>query len=701
MARSDYADARPPQTFAEIRGQEHAKRFLSRLIQRGQIARPILFEGAYGSGKTSLARLYARALNCRDRRACGSPCGRCQACTANAGFHEYDTPLEGGDKANVLRFVTDRARPQTAYKYVVLFFDEAHALERRAAEALLKSVEEPPDGVTFCFATTHPGQIIAPLRSRLRSVVVKPLPARLAIRLLQERAEADGLAYDPAALALLAGLKQGHPRDLLNGLGQLRDLEPPRITVKLVREVFDVDHDVHLLTYVTALADGDESAQVRAWFAWQEPAATKIAWLQAFLTSLYYNDILGEDAVVDALVASIEEMDRRRIIDRFRRRLRLERTGGLAEPWRRMMAFWATPADDTAPAALELRVAVFQDLVNAGPVEPAQSDLGQDTARRPTPTPRAPERLELAAVPAPGKSRYIEAADVRAIVATASYLPQEHGVLFNARFDVRPAAYGCDDDASARASIEAFCRDLRDAVASWGQGPFARLTLFMRDPDRGGDLRGLVVAHLPQGTEPRAGDDATGRIDAWCRAWRAADRTTEPENGISFAPAPLRRADAITFHWRAVMQLCAGLDAGVTHLDPQAGRVCPLRELLHEAGAVAWRRAGPVSDPLFSVSELLAPQAVANACAHGMDLLSAFDAGAWEHLRTGWELEEHPDRLSAKAERRARLDEIAEIYGADTPQAQDAQAERIAAWSRPAEERRHTWPGAWWPRAEA
>lgn len=700
MVRSDYADARPPQTFAEIRGQEHAKRFLSRLIQRGQIARPILFEGAYGSGKTSLARLYARGLNCQELRACGSPCGSCPACAANVGFHEYDTPLEGGDKANVLRFVTDRARTPTAHKYVVLFFDEAHALDKSAAEALLKTVEEPPARVTFCFATTEPGQIIKALRSRLRSVVVTPLSAKLAVRLLRERAEADELAYDPAALDLLAGIKQGHPRDLLNGLGQLRDLAPPRITVELVREVFDVDHDRHLLSYATALADGDEPAQVRAWFAWQEPVATKIVWLQAFLTSLYYNDILGQNVIVDALVASIGEVDRRRILDRFRERLGFERTGNLAEPWRRMMAFWASPADDPAPAALELRVAVFQDLVNAGPVELAWADPGQDTGLRPALISRAPACLEPVAVQAP-RSRYLEAADVRAIVATASYLPQEHGVLFNARFDVRPKAYGCGDDASARASIEAFCGDLWEAVSCWSQGPFARLTLFMRDPDRGGDLRGMLVVHLPKGTGPHAGVDVADRIGAWCRAWRAADRKTEPEDGISFALNHPRKVNAIAFHWREVMKLCAGLDEEVKHLDPRTGYVQPLRELLLKAGKISWRRAGPVFGPLFSVSELLAPQAVVNACAHEMGLLSAFDAGAWEHLRTGWELKEYPDRLAAKAERRARLDEIAEIYGPDTTKVQVAQAEQVAAWSRPVEERRHTWPGAWWPQGEA
>lgn len=702
MARSDYADARPPQTFAEIRGQEHATRFLSRLIQRGQIARPILFEGAYGSGKTSLARLYARGLNCHEPRSCGSPCGGCSACTANAGFHEYDTPLEGGNRANVLRFVQDRTRETKNHKYEVLFFDEAHALEESAAEALLKTVEEPPEGVTFCFATTEPGRIIPALRSRLRSVVVKPLSAKLAVCLLRERAEADKLAYDPAALALLAGLKQGHPRDLLNGLGQLRDLEPDRVTVKLVREVFDVDHDLYLLAYASALADGDEPAQVRAWFAWQEQAATKIVWLEAFLASLYYNDILGEDAVVDALVASIEEVDRRPILERFRKRLGLERICDLAGPWRQMMAFWTTPADDPISAAVELRVAVFQDLVNARLVEPAQADrgLGMTQHPAPAPSPRAATPDEPATARAPD-ARYLEAPDVQQIIAIASYLPQEHGVLFNARFEMRPGAYGCSEEAPARALIEAFCGELEVAMASWSEGPFARLTLFTRDPDRGGDLRGLTVAHLPEGTGLHAGIDVADHIGAWCRAWRAADCATEPGDGISFVFGPSRTRSAIHFHWKAVMALCAGLDADVPHRDPREGRVRPLRELLREAGPVSWRRAGPVTGPLFSVSSLLAPDAIGNACAHGMELLSAFDAGAWNHLRTGWELREYHDRRALKAERRAKLKEIAEIYGYGTPQTQALQAEHLTAWARPAEERRHTWPGGWWPRVEA
>jgi DNA polymerase-3 subunit gamma/tau len=121
----------------------------------------------------------------------------------------------------------------------------------------LKDVEEAKPGVIFCFATTEFNRIRRALQSRLAHLEVRPLSASDAISFLKIAADKEGIEYEPSALALLAGLKQGYPRDLLIGLEQVYEPGSGPLTTKQVREVFDVDHTQVLVEYFLALADGD------------------------------------------------------------------------------------------------------------------------------------------------------------------------------------------------------------------------------------------------------------------------------------------------------------------------------------------------------------------------------------------------------------------------------------------------------------
>lgn len=219
------ADKYRPSRFEHVRGQKDAVDQLTSLAQLRQGAH-LLLAGAYGAGKTTLVRIFARALNCEGFAENGSPCGRCRACEAPEQDYlvEYDVPGRGGDRDRVLAWVEAHNREPANSKWRVLFLDEAHALQPAAMDALLKIVEEPQPRVIFAFATTEPWSLKAALRSRTLPLEVRPLSVPDAVALMESIAKKEKFVYDRDALVLLAWVKQGHPRDLLNGLGQVAAL---------------------------------------------------------------------------------------------------------------------------------------------------------------------------------------------------------------------------------------------------------------------------------------------------------------------------------------------------------------------------------------------------------------------------------------------------------------------------------------------
>lgn len=245
-----------PRKFADVAVQSHVANTLRNAILTDRVAHAYLFCGPRGTGKTTLARVLAMALNCERRREDREPCGECPSCErvwsggASLDVVEIDAASNRGvDDARDLR---ERAMyaPSGNDGYKVYIIDEAHMLTREAWNALLKILEEPPPRVVFAFATTEPQKIqqaAAPVLSRVQRFDLKRIgPADVRIR-LSAVLEAEGLTADADALGMLARAADGSMRDALSLTDQVLSLGEGPITAQRVRDALGlVPEDEHL-----------------------------------------------------------------------------------------------------------------------------------------------------------------------------------------------------------------------------------------------------------------------------------------------------------------------------------------------------------------------------------------------------------------------------------------------------------------------
>src|SRR5580765_1056546 len=215
-----------PQRFDDVVGQQAVTRTLKNALTSGRLAHSFVFAGPRGCGKTTSARILARALNCElGPRA--EPCGECQSCrgVARGGpgsidVIEIDAASHGGvDDARELRERAFFAPVSSRYKIYIV--DEAHMVTTAGFNALLKLVEEPPPHVKFIFATTEPEKVIGTIRSRTHHYPFRLVPPKVLGGYLATLCEAEGVAVEPAVLPLVVRAGAGSVRDSLSVLDQL------------------------------------------------------------------------------------------------------------------------------------------------------------------------------------------------------------------------------------------------------------------------------------------------------------------------------------------------------------------------------------------------------------------------------------------------------------------------------------------------
>jgi DNA polymerase III subunit gamma/tau len=208
-----------PRAFADLKGQEHVVQALSNALTQGRLHHAYLLTGTRGVGKTTLARILAKCLNC-ETGVTATPCGVCSACTQiDAGRFVDLLELDAASNTGVdnMREVLDNAQyAPTVGRYKVYIIDEVHMLSKPAFNSMLKTLEEPPAHVKFILATTDPQKIPVTVLSRCLQFNLKPMPPALVAQHLGEVLEQEKVACEPAALNLLARAAAGSMRDALS-----------------------------------------------------------------------------------------------------------------------------------------------------------------------------------------------------------------------------------------------------------------------------------------------------------------------------------------------------------------------------------------------------------------------------------------------------------------------------------------------------
>jgi DNA polymerase III subunit gamma/tau len=212
-----------PKTFAQLAGQEHVVRALSNALTQNRLHHAYLFTGTRGVGKTSIARIFAKSLNCATGIT-ATPCGECSACKEIDSGRFIDLiELDAASNTGIdnMREVLDNAQYlPTSARFKVYIIDEVHMLSKQAFNSMLKTLEEPPGHVKFILATTDPQKIPVTVLSRCLQFNLKQLPPPLIAAHLKYVLEQEQIAFDIAAIGLIARAAQGSMRDALSLLDQ-------------------------------------------------------------------------------------------------------------------------------------------------------------------------------------------------------------------------------------------------------------------------------------------------------------------------------------------------------------------------------------------------------------------------------------------------------------------------------------------------
>jgi DNA polymerase-3 subunit gamma/tau len=295
-----------PMKFAELSGQEHVVTALSNSLTRGRIHHAYLLTGTRGVGKTTIARILAKSLNCVTG-VTATPCGVCDACTAiDAGRFVDLLELDAASNTGIdnMREILDNARyAPTVGRYKVYLIDEVHMLSKAAFNSMLKTLEEPPEHVKFVLATTDPQKIPVTVLSRCLQFNLKPLTLALIAARIEHILEAEDVAHEPAAVALIARAAHGSLRDGLSLLDQAIAFGGGEVREGVVRTMLGVVDRDYIYRIADALADGDGPTLMREGDAL---AARGLAFASALdeLASLFHRV-----AVAQAVPAAAPQFD--------------------------------------------------------------------------------------------------------------------------------------------------------------------------------------------------------------------------------------------------------------------------------------------------------------------------------------------------------------------------------------------------------
>ncbi|HLY44566.1 MAG TPA: DNA polymerase III subunit gamma/tau [Stellaceae bacterium] len=521
-----------PQTFAELIGQEAMVRTLANAIASGRVAHAFILTGVRGVGKTTTARIIARALNCVGPDGTGgptvTPCGVCDHCRAIAEDRHVDViEMDAASRTGVddIRDLTEgvRYRPVSA-RYKVYIIDEVHMLSKNAFNALLKTLEEPPPDVVFIFATTEVHRVPVTVLSRCQRFSLRRVPIELLVEHYRRIADAEGIAAEPAALGLIARAADGSVRDGLSLLDQAIAMSEGMIEAAAVRDMLGVADRGLVFDLFETVLKGDAAGALDRLDGLHQGGADPLMVLQELLDLAHF--VTRLKLAPDAGAGDpLEEGER----ERARPLAAALAMPVLARAWQMLLKgleeVQAAPSPTQAAAMVLVRLAYVADLpvpadlvralAAAGPVSlaapaaplanaaPPPGAAAPPSARRieaviaaaaPQPAPRAPPTAALDAMPQ-NFAEVVALFDERreALIRSQLY-SQVHLVAFEpGRIEFRPAEAAPRDLANRLGQLLGEWTGRR-WVVSVSQAEGAP-TLAEEEARRAGELRNEVAAH--------------------------------------------------------------------------------------------------------------------------------------------------------------------------------------------------------------
>ncbi|TDG25451.1 DNA polymerase III subunit gamma/tau [Paraburkholderia silviterrae] len=458
-----------PKDFASLVGQEHVVRALTHALDGGRLHHAYLFTGTRGVGKTTLSRIFAKALNC-ETGVTSKPCGVCRACREidEGRFVDY-VEMDAASNRGVdeMAALLERAvyAPVDA-RFKVYMIDEVHMLTNHAFNAMLKTLEEPPPHVKFILATTDPQKIPVTVLSRCLQFNLKQMPAANIVEHLTHVLGEEKVEFEPQALRLLARAADGSMRDALSLTDQAIAYSANQVTEEAVRGMLGALDQSYLIRLIDALVAGD-GAQVLA--IADEMSLRSLSFSTALqdLASLFHRVAWAQFAPASVLDEWPEADDLRRFADllsaeqvqlfyqiatlgRSELGLAPDEYAGFTMTLLRMLAFepsvsagsaGSAPASKPAAAGSGVRAAA-PAVASAAGVAPAERVVARPVAA----TPRAEQtQVEAASTP----PRAVSAEDAKQGAANSSPRPDVHAAPASVQATAEPAAQSAGKAAPA------------------------------------------------------------------------------------------------------------------------------------------------------------------------------------------------------------------------------------------------------------